>query len=81
MEKQMTTYLVRRSKYAYELAKFEDSSYPLDIYRISGSRCYCPARTRSCKHMKIFKTWERSGSVEGDVYDESGYKLNNIFTN
>lgn len=74
----MTNYLVRRAKYGYEVAKFEESSYPVDVYRVSGSRCYCPARTRSCKHMKIFKAWERNGSTPGDVYDEKGTLVNNL---
>ena len=74
----MAEYLVRRVKYGYEVAKFEESSYPVGVYHVSGSRCFCPARTRSCKHIKIFKAWERNGSVSGEVYDEKGTLVNNL---
>ena len=74
----MAEYLVRRNKYAYEVAKFEDSSLPVGVYPISGSRCFCPARTRSCKHMKIFKAWERGGSQVGEVYDDNAKIINRI---
>jgi len=78
MEKFMSEYLVRRAKYGYEVAKFEESSYPIDVYSISGSRCFCPARTRSCKHMKIFKAWERNGSQPGEVYDDTAKIINRL---
>lgn len=74
----MADYLVRSVKYGYEVAKFEESSQPTGVYRVSGSRCYCPARTRSCKHMKIFKAWERNGSQVGEVYDDYAKVIGNI---
>jgi len=74
----MADYLVRRTKNAFEVAKFEESSYPLNVYTVTGSRCYCPARTRSCKHMKIFKAWERNGSNLGEVYNDSAEVINRL---
>ena len=34
----MAEYLVRKAKYGTEIAKFEDSSYPIDVYSVSSSR-------------------------------------------
>ena len=74
----MAEYLVRRVKYGYEVAKFEESNHPVGVYHVSGSRCFCPARTRSCKHMKIFKAWERNGSNHAEVYDDNAKLLHRM---
>lgn len=75
----MAEYLVRKAKYGTEIAKFEDSSYPVDVYSVSSSRCGCPARTRSCKHMKILKAWEADGRNQGAIYSDSAELLGNLF--
>jgi len=74
----MAEYLVRSVKHGYEVAKFEESNSPLGVYRITGSRCFCPARTRCCNHMKIFKAWERNGSNFGEVYNDSAKVINRL---
>ncbi len=73
-------YVIRRTRYSHEITKFEDRSYPSDTYTISDTRCYCPARVRSCKHMRIFKTWKKQGSVPGFVYDENATKVAELFS-
>ena len=75
----MTEYLVRRTKYAHEVTKFDDSSEPSGTYTITGRGCNCPARVRTCKHIKIFKTWENDGKPIGQIYDESANVLGSLF--
>ena len=75
----MTEYLVRRTKYAHEVTKFDDSSEPSGTYTIGGRGCNCPARTRSCKHIKIFKAWEKNGKPIGQIYDESANVIGSLF--
>ena len=77
----MAEYLVRKAKYGTEIAKFEDSSYPIDVYSVSSSRCGCPARTRSCKHIRIVKAWEKADKKLGLVFDDNADIIGNIFSN
>lgn len=75
----MANYLVRKGKFTYEVAKFEESNVPSSVYRITSSRCDCPARTRSCKHISILKAWESSGKVEGSIISDEAKVVGNIF--
>ena len=75
----MANYLVRKGKFTYEVAKFEESNTPVGVYRITDSRCDCPARTRSCKHLSILKAWQSAGKVEGDILSDEAKIVNNIF--
>lgn len=46
-------YLVRQvKKDIYEVAKFEDSNFPTDVYTVKSTKCNCPAsyRSKKCKH-------------------------------
>lgn len=79
MEKYMTDYLVRRTKYAHEVTKFDDSSEPSGTYTITGRGCNCPARVRSCKHIKIFKAWEKGGKLEGQIFDDTAQVIGSLF--
>jgi len=74
----MAQYLVGRNRYGHTIAKFEDSTQPLNVYSISNTRCRCPARTKSCKHLTIFRSWEKNGSKIGDVLDDSGTIIHNL---
>jgi len=75
----MTSYLVRRTKYAHEVTKFDDSSEPSGTYSITSRGCDCPARIRTCKHIKIFKAWEKNGKQVGQVYDDSAQLTGSLF--
>tara|TARA_Y100000034_G_C6792697_1_gene355032 strand:+ start:107 stop:355 length:249 start_codon:yes stop_codon:yes gene_type:complete len=76
----MSQYIVRKGKYNYEIAKFNDTDTPIDIYSFYLKGCSCPARSRSCKHTRIVNTWKRAGFPEGDVYNDNAEKIGNIFT-
>ena len=54
----MANYILRKGKFSNEIAKFEESNHPIDVYRVSERKCDCPSRYRACKHVKIFKTWQ-----------------------
>lgn len=75
----MANYLVRKGKFTHEVAKFEESNIPTGVYRITSSRCDCPARTRSCKHISILKAWETDGKTEGAIISDDGKVIGNIF--
>ena len=75
----MANYLVRKGKFTYEVAKFEESNTPVGVYRITSSRCDCPARTRKCKHISILKAWESAGKVEGSIISDDARVVGNIF--
>ena len=76
----MAEYIVRKGKFNDEVAKFEESSYPLDVYTIGGRGCSCPSRYRACKHVKIVKAWHKDGSPVGVIYDDSANKIGNLWT-
>jgi len=73
-------YVIRRTRYSSEITKFEDRTYPSGTYTITDTRCFCPARTRSCKHMKIYRHWKRNGMKIGVVYDDSANEISNLFS-
>ena len=79
MREIMANYLVRKGKFTYEVAKFEESNTPVGIYRITDSRCDCPARTRSCKHLSILKAWQDNGKTEGSIISDNAEIIGNIF--
>ena len=64
----------------YEVAKFDDTDTPVDVYRFHARGCSCPARSKSCKHTKMLNAWKRAGSPEGVVYNDSIEEISNIFT-
>ena len=75
----MAQYIIRKGRLRYEVAKFDDSSTPLDIYSISDRWCNCPARSRICKHTRMVKAWQNNGSLLGEVYDDNLNVIGNIF--
>ena len=80
MEKIMSQYIVRKGKFGHEIAKFNDSDSPLDIYYFTQRGCSCPAYLRSCKHNRILNKWKRAGEKNGEVYNDQAQILGNIFT-
>ena len=74
----MPQYMVREGKYGHEIAKFDDSNTPLDVYTINSRGCSCPARSRSCKHTRILRAW-RNSTLEGMVFDDDAQDIGNIF--
>ena len=76
----MPQYIVRKGKYNYEVAKFDDTDTPVEVYRFHARGCSCPARSKSCKHTKMLNAWRRAGSPEGVVYNDSIEEISNIFT-
>lgn len=67
----MSQYILRKVKFSTELAKFEDTDRPIDVYTIREKKCNCPSRYRSCKHVKIAAEWEKNGCPLGVVYDDT----------
>jgi len=61
-------YIPRMGKHGYELAKFEDRSFPIEVYHTYDKRCDCPSFKRPCKHISIMKAWERDNRTPGNVY-------------
>lgn len=74
----MAQYILGKNAKNYQIAKFEDSRYPINIYNIYSNRCSCPARTSSCKHIKIFKEWDKLGKPLGVVFDDNLKIIGNI---
>ena len=79
MEKYMPQYMVRKGKIGHEIAKFDDTDSPVDVYTITSRGCSCPARSRSCKHTRILRAW-RSNIVVGIVYSDDSQEIGNIFS-
>jgi len=77
----MAQYVVRKGKMFYELAKFEDSDSPTAVYFFTKRGCNCPAGRSNCKHFRILKEWQKTGSVVGSVYTDEAKLLTvlNIF--
>mgnify|MGYP007077460183 CR=1 FL=1 len=75
----MPQYMVRKGKIGHEIAKFDDTDSPVDIYTITSRGCSCPARTRSCKHIRIVKAWEKAAKQLGLVFDDNAKVIGNIF--
>ena len=76
----MAQYIIRKGKYNYEVAKFDDTDTPVDVYSFNTRGCSCPARRSSCKHTKMVNAWKRAGFPEGLVYDDNIKEISNIFT-
>lgn len=74
----MAQYILGKNAKNYQIAKFEDSRYPISVYSIYHNRCSCPARTASCKHVKLFKEWDKLGKPIGAVFDDSFSLIGNI---
>ena len=63
-------YLIRQLKNnEFQIAKFEDRRYPVDVYTISKNRCNCPAIRNACKHKTILAEWQKNGSIVGQIVD------------
>jgi len=75
----MANYILRKGKFSHEIAKFEESSYPSDVYRISERKCFCPSRYSSCKHLKIFKVWKDEDYPTGKIYDDQAQVIGELF--
>ena len=76
----MAQYIIRKGRLKHEVAKFDDSSSPLDVYSISDRGCNCPARSRSCKHTRKVKAWQKNGSLLGEVYDDNIKVIGYLFS-
>ena len=77
----MAQYIVRQGRWSNEVAKFDDTREPLDVYTFNQRGCGCPARTRSCKHIRIVKAWEKADMKLGLVFDDNADIIGNIFSN
>ena len=75
----MANYILRKGKFSHEIAKFEESNHPIDVYRVSERKCDCPSRYRACKHVKIFKTWQSDNYPIGRVYDDQANVVGELF--
>ena len=75
----MAYYVLRQTRFRYEITKFEDKREPADTYTIDASRCFCPARIKSCKHMRIFRKWTKDDKPLGVVYDDSANEIGRMF--
>lgn len=78
-EGEMAQYIVRKGKFTHEVAKFEESNIPTGVYRLTDSRCDCPARTSSCKHRRILKAWKDNGNVVGAILSDEATVIGNLF--
>ena len=76
----MIQYLIRAVANTVEVAKFEDTATPTELYTISKNTCNCPSRYSNCKHKKIMKDWISQGSTEGDIYSDDATKMGNLFS-
>ena len=72
-------YVLRRTRYQYEITKFEDRSEPADTYTIDPDKCFCPARIKNCKHMRIFKQWQKDDMPLGVIYDNDAKRIGSLF--
>jgi len=75
----MANYIVRKGKFSDEIAKFEESNYPIDVYTLSSRGCSCPSRFRACKHTKIVKAWHKLDAPIGAVFDDNANIVGNIW--
>tara|TARA_B100000963_G_scaffold212504_1_gene185167 strand:- start:974 stop:1255 length:282 start_codon:yes stop_codon:yes gene_type:complete len=77
----LAQYIVRQGRWSNEVAKFDDTREPLDVYTFNQRGCGCPARTRSCKHIRIVKAWEKADKQLGLVFDDNANIIGNMFQN
>lgn len=75
----MSTYVFRKVKNNYEIAKFEDYAEPTAVYTLYSGKCSCPSRYRNCKHLKLLDSWKKDSEPVGAVYNESGTMIGSIF--
>mgnify|MGYP006935540783 CR=1 FL=1 len=64
-------YLVRQvKKNVFEVAKFEDRNFPVDVYTITNNKCNCPAswRSSSCKHRKLVDEFKKDTNTVYEFY-------------
>ena len=76
----MAQYIVRQGRWSNEVAKFDDSREPIDVYTFNQRGCGCPARTRSCKHVRIVKAWEKADKKLGLVFDDNANIIGSMFS-
>ena len=77
----MAQYIVRQGRWSNEVAKFDDSREPIDVYTFNQRGCGCPARTRSCKHIRIVKAWEKADKQLVLVFDDNANIIGSMFSN
>ena len=77
----MAQYIVRQGRWSNEVAKFDDSREPIDVYTFNQRGCGWPARTRSCKHIRIVKAWEKADKQLGLVFDDNANIIGSMFSN
>jgi len=73
----MAEYLLRKVSNNFEISKFEDTSLPTAVYKVSHNSCTCPS-TRLCKHIKILDKWKKAGSIFGEVYGDTTEKVGQL---
>lgn len=78
-EKNLAQYIVRRGKWSNEVAKFEDSSEPIDVYTFNHRGCSCPAYTRNCKHVRIVKAWEKNKMELGLIFNDEAEIIGRLY--
>lgn len=76
----MSEYLLRkRNKITYEIARFDNSSSPINVYNIVSRKCSCPSRYANCKHVKLLKIWQENLEPFGVVYNDEGKQIGSLF--
>jgi hypothetical protein len=75
----MAQYLLRKNVAHYEIAKFDDSTEPVDVYIFGTRGCSCPSYHSRCKHVRILDIWKAAGEPAGTVYNDEGVVLGNLF--
>lgn len=75
----MAEYVIRKKEKSVELAKFDETDRPIDVYTIAQGRCNCPSRYKVCKHTKIVTKWNKAGNPVGVVYDDDANQIGSIW--
>lgn len=73
----LAQYLVRKLSKGYEAAKFDDSSYPINVYKVTNTSCTCPS-FRLCKHIKIIKEWQKMNQPIGVAFNDDASIIGRI---
>lgn len=74
----MAQYLIRSVNKDFQMAKFEDSDSPTDVYTLTNTKCTCPSRYSNCKHRKVLGAWKKQGMPVGAVYDDTAQLLGSL---
>lgn len=74
----MAQYLIRKGPIYDEIAKFDDTSEPVDVYVFTKRGCSCPASMRNCKHTRIYAAWNALKKPIGVVFNDSADVINTI---